>query len=588
MEDGTFCFTIGGAGGSGSDGEQQEDWGALLEDAVHTGALQLSNRMIQATPSAIWACAGLLELDLSSNSLSELPAAIENLRSLELLNISWNKLTELPSSMRRLTSLTTFRAAYNQISTLPTQVASLPSLTLLDMSDNKLSCIPSDICYSTSLTELRVDYNSIQELPRELYRASSLSEIGLEGNPLRLPPKHVAQQGTQVLLAYLKALGSRPSSSSTAASTGSQEAAPASGSRFGAGIAAPQLLVVDPSADRDGDQYVGELVPSPGADHRPYDEEMEMERDDGETDWSSIGKDSMDTVANIMDSLQLPETDGYLGSAADAVLQRTANLLAIGLQEMHSGRPLSAGGSAVDEAKPGAARQTWRPGTAAGSRSRRPQSAAAATMMRSGTAYGASSSGRPSARPLTAARPGTAVVHSGGSRQRPSTAQPRSSSSYSSSSSSSSFLSSQQPTWLHRAGVDAGRGGLQMRQARGSCRAGGSSLAAPEEEPSSSTYLMSMPALTFPLASSISKLSRRSMGVRVTSASGQEIPLRSSSPAEAQSHPDSVEHVEGEESDEEIVQRVLRQRNPELLKAMNADTRRRTGQQGGEGTQHTA
>eukprot|EP00873_Tetraselmis_striata_P044234 jgi/Tetstr1/464498/TSEL_009256.t1 len=147
--------------GSGSDGEassgseQGGELSAALEEAVHSGSLQLSSRMLTVVPSALWTCAGLVRLDLSSNALPALPAQLAELRALEALDVSWNKLAELPGELGGLPRLAELRAAYNHIAELPPQVAALPSLTLLDLSDNKLESLPRGLCANTSLQSER-------------------------------------------------------------------------------------------------------------------------------------------------------------------------------------------------------------------------------------------------------------------------------------------------------------------------------------------------------------------------------------------------------------------------------------------------
>uniref|UniRef100_A0A7S1SSN2 Uncharacterized protein n=1 Tax=Tetraselmis chuii TaxID=63592 RepID=A0A7S1SSN2_9CHLO len=137
---------------SSSDASSEDEVPALLNEAVHTGNLQLSSRMLDAVPPAVWTCAGLTRLDLSSNSFTHLPRQLSELWALEELDVSWNKLEELPgSTLGALTRLVTLRASYNQINAIPQQVASLPYLTSLDLSDNKLTSLPSVLCQSMSI-----------------------------------------------------------------------------------------------------------------------------------------------------------------------------------------------------------------------------------------------------------------------------------------------------------------------------------------------------------------------------------------------------------------------------------------------------
>mmetsp|Transcript_27555 Transcript_27555/g.49140 ORF Transcript_27555/g.49140 Transcript_27555/m.49140 type:complete len:286 (-) Transcript_27555:252-1109(-) len=258
------------------------------------------------------------------------------------------------------------------------------------------------------------------------------------------------------------------------------------------------------------------------------------------TDWSRIGSNnSPDLSSNILHSLSLTETETELGSGAEAVLARTANLLSSGLQEIRSGRPLTAGGSHV-------APPSERPNSA----SRRPPSAA----RRPGSsALFVSSSGLQ--RPMSA-RPTTSGVHCSSSIISHSNGSARSIKPTRSPSPSSTSPA----TWMERA-MDAHAGAHYPA-------AGSSSSSAPAD-----TLLMSMPALTFPLAASMSKLSRRTMGVRLTSASGTEVEMKSMRPSSGKHAPGTLvassSHSSGDEDeDDALVMQLLERQNPGLLKVV--------------------
>jgi Leucine-rich repeat (LRR) protein len=111
---------------------------------------------------------GAVELDLSGLELRNLPYALHQLTQLQSLNLSNNRLTTLLNSLGRLTQLQS-----------------------LDLHNNRLTA-----------------------LPHFLGRLTQLHSLDLRNNALSDPPPEVIEQGTEAVLAYLRAAAeNRPSPS---------------------------------------------------------------------------------------------------------------------------------------------------------------------------------------------------------------------------------------------------------------------------------------------------------------------------------------------------------------------------------------
>jgi Leucine-rich repeat (LRR) protein len=102
---------------------------------------------------------GAIELDLSGLELRNLPYALHQLTQLQALNLSNNQLTTLLNSLGRLTELQS-----------------------LDLHNNRLTV-----------------------LPHFLGRLTQLHSLDRRNNALSDPPPEVIEQGTEAVLAYLRA-----------------------------------------------------------------------------------------------------------------------------------------------------------------------------------------------------------------------------------------------------------------------------------------------------------------------------------------------------------------------------------------------
>ncbi|ETX00684.1 MAG: hypothetical protein ETSY1_10270 [Candidatus Entotheonella factor] len=102
---------------------------------------------------------GAVELDLSGLELRNLPYTINQLTQLQSLNLSNNRLATLLNSLGRLIQLQS-----------------------LDLHNNRLTALP----------------HALGQLPQ-------LQSLNLRNNPLSDPPPDVIEQGTEAVLAYLRA-----------------------------------------------------------------------------------------------------------------------------------------------------------------------------------------------------------------------------------------------------------------------------------------------------------------------------------------------------------------------------------------------
>ncbi|WP_448275888.1 leucine-rich repeat domain-containing protein [Nostoc sp. DSM 114160] len=58
----------------------------------------------------------------------------------------------------------------------------------------------------SNLIWLDLSYNQLSSLPLEICRLSNLTELSVNNNPqLKSPPPEIVEQGTEVILTYLRA-----------------------------------------------------------------------------------------------------------------------------------------------------------------------------------------------------------------------------------------------------------------------------------------------------------------------------------------------------------------------------------------------
>ena len=169
--------------------------------------LRLQNNRLTALPKDIGNIRGLQHLTLALNLIGELPASICKLRRLEKLNLERNKLVSLPQELPQLTNLTYLSITHNLFETIPDIVGEMQSLSTFKAASNCISTIPDSLSASylrKNLKRIWLQNNKLYDMPISFARLVKLEECLLDGNPLRSPPVELAEQGADVLEAYLK------------------------------------------------------------------------------------------------------------------------------------------------------------------------------------------------------------------------------------------------------------------------------------------------------------------------------------------------------------------------------------------------
>ncbi|KAK1153299.1 hypothetical protein AOXY_G30205 [Acipenser oxyrinchus oxyrinchus] len=165
-----------------------------LEDAVASGALNLSNRKLREFPSAArnYDLSDITQADLSKNRLSELPEELCQLISLETLNVYHNCARSIPDSIGNLQALSYLNISRNQLTFLPAYLCHLP-LKVLIASNNKLSALPDNIEAMGNLRQLDVSCNEIQSLPPQIGSLESLRDLSVRRNNITVLPDELSE-----------------------------------------------------------------------------------------------------------------------------------------------------------------------------------------------------------------------------------------------------------------------------------------------------------------------------------------------------------------------------------------------------------
>ena len=167
--------------------------------------LDLNSNQLTALPPEIGQLTKLARLDPSHNRLIALPPEIGQLTNLTELYLNYNQLTALPPEIGKPTNLTEFLLNNNRLTALPPEICQLTKLTVLYLFNNQLATLPPEIGRLTKLTVLHLFDNQLAALPQEMANLSKLESLDVSGNPLTEPPPEIVQQGTNAILAYLRA-----------------------------------------------------------------------------------------------------------------------------------------------------------------------------------------------------------------------------------------------------------------------------------------------------------------------------------------------------------------------------------------------
>ncbi|KAF1579292.1 Leucine-rich repeat and calponin homology domain-containing protein 1, partial [Eudyptes moseleyi] len=190
---------VGGGGGSGSLGLQaplNRGLERALEEAAHSGGLNLSGRKLKEFPRSAAALShdlsDTVRADLSKNRLTEVPTELCHFVSLETLNLYHNCIKIIPEAIVNLQMLTYLNLSRNQLSSLPACLCGLP-LKVLIASNNKLGSLPEEIGQLKQLMELDVSCNEITALPQQIGQLKSLKELNVRRNYLEVLPQELVQ-----------------------------------------------------------------------------------------------------------------------------------------------------------------------------------------------------------------------------------------------------------------------------------------------------------------------------------------------------------------------------------------------------------
>jgi GTPase SAR1 family protein len=167
--------------------------------------LDVSANLLETLPPELGRLANLRELDLFLNLLVRLPPELGALGNLRRLNAYSNKLTDIPPEICNLTNLEELDLFSNRITHLPPQIGMLSRLKNLNLQRNRLEALPPDIGELRALEELDLSDNLIRVLPPELGLAAHLTRCSTSRNPIVFPSPEIVSQGSERLLAFLRA-----------------------------------------------------------------------------------------------------------------------------------------------------------------------------------------------------------------------------------------------------------------------------------------------------------------------------------------------------------------------------------------------
>ncbi|KAF1469758.1 Leucine-rich repeat and calponin homology domain-containing protein 1, partial [Pygoscelis antarcticus] len=188
---------VGGGGGSlGLQAPLNRGLERALEEAAHSGGLNLSGRKLKEFPRSAAALShdlsDTVRADLSKNRLTEVPTELCHFVSLETLNLYHNCIKIIPEAIVNLQMLTYLNLSRNQLSSLPACLCGLP-LKVLIASNNKLGSLPEEIGQLKQLMELDVSCNEITALPQQIGQLKSLKELNVRRNYLEVLPQELVQ-----------------------------------------------------------------------------------------------------------------------------------------------------------------------------------------------------------------------------------------------------------------------------------------------------------------------------------------------------------------------------------------------------------
>lgn len=125
--------------------------------------------------------------------------------SVKYVDASRQGIVRVPVSVLAVTALQALYLEGNRLTTLPDEFfEQLPFLEWLDLRNNLLISLPSSIGQHQNLKNLLLGDNRLRALPQSLGLVRTLTGLNVAGNPLEFPPQQVINQGTKIVLAYLR------------------------------------------------------------------------------------------------------------------------------------------------------------------------------------------------------------------------------------------------------------------------------------------------------------------------------------------------------------------------------------------------
>ena len=124
----------------------------------------------------------LMLLWLSQNLLAALPSVLFALTNLRHLNIAENNLTELSSEMARLTNLELLISNSNEICSIPHEMSACGNLAYIDVNHCRITSLPENLCTWTKLHELKARNNAFVSIPVFIDRLTNLKNLDLHAN----------------------------------------------------------------------------------------------------------------------------------------------------------------------------------------------------------------------------------------------------------------------------------------------------------------------------------------------------------------------------------------------------------------------
>jgi len=169
--------------------------------------LDLGANRLTSLPEWLGQGAQLQTLDLRKNKLTSLPESLGQFTQLQALYLYDNQLASLPEALGQLTQLQVLNLSGNQLklTSLPESLGQLTQLQTLNLGMNQLTSLPESLGQLTHLQTLDLGMNQLTSLPESLGLLMLLLELDLGNNPLNPELAAAYEQGTDMVLAYLRA-----------------------------------------------------------------------------------------------------------------------------------------------------------------------------------------------------------------------------------------------------------------------------------------------------------------------------------------------------------------------------------------------